>query len=95
MVTVSLEHSKAESGLTADVGADIETGTSTPKGEGIRKVLRRYTRRQSEVYAESTHLLITVEDSGAGISTVFPSILLSFLSLRIHNLLITYHYAMM
>ena len=69
-IIVSLENSSAELGATANGGADIEAGTSTQTAAALGKALRRYVRRQSEVYAESTHLVISVEDSGAGISTV-------------------------
>ena len=93
VVSVSLEHGSSESGLAVHTGGDIESGISVPKAASIRKLLGRYTRRQSEVYAESTHLVISVEDSGAGISTVFfpssPSQLL-----RLRNLIIQYHYDM-
>ena len=90
---MSLEHGSSESGLAVDTGGDIESGRiPVPKAAGIRKLLSRYTRRQSEVYAESTHLVISVEDSGAGISTVFPSSPSQLLRLR--NLIIQYHYHM-
>ena len=76
-VTVSVESSSSEVGTTVDGGADIEAGTSTKAVAALKKTLRRYTRRQSEVYAEATHLVISVEDSGAGISTVCTCVCVS------------------
>eukprot|EP01036_Dinobryon_divergens_P032321 gene32321-41883_t len=74
-VLVSVESNSYEPGgvtATGEGDIDIEAGPVARRVAALNKALRRYgPRRQSLIYAESTHLVISVEDSGVGISTVF------------------------
>ena len=81
-VTLSVENSSTEADDAADGGEDIEmmrfttskrtsttamTTTTTTTTTCLSEV---FSRRQSDVYAESSHFVIAVKDSGVGISKV-------------------------
>ena len=71
-VTLSVENSSIEADDPADGGEDIEMmRSSTSKRTSTTTCLSKvFSRRQSEVYAESSHFVIAVKDSGVGISKV-------------------------
>ena len=74
-VTLSVENSSIEADDPADGGEDIEmmrssTSKRTSTTTTTTCLSKVFSRRQSEVYAESSHFVIAVKDSGVGISKV-------------------------
>lgn len=72
-VTLSVENSSIEADDPADGGEDIEmmrSSTSKRTSTTTTCLSKVFSRRQSEVYAESSHFVIAVKDSGVGISKV-------------------------